>query len=840
MDPVNSPSDYDAFKLDEILLLNELRDDGFKNIMNKCQQNETEQTCEKYLERKEFFRTYLTLYLSSANMKIENLKTDDKNNISNINFIKKLLTSDINIFEKYFLDDINILTTQAIKNIINIVHYFSSVHPVKYFNIEETINIYKYLLENPICKDIIIKNFWYGTNGTEMTETIIGKIFNSYGNIKYDITFWGKESEYKPIFNILTKEYKSYLINWFVKLISFNKNYSKTAYVINPEMDKTLSSSEFLLISLEMLLTLYYDARINYFKTINDLDKNLFSEDKLLGWWGENVNIENKTQEINLYSIIFALGNKLFDYGLIPVIEKIRKNDRTIQQLKDLIDLEENSVRWNSSFSSMKEFYIKKLSKKISMLTEKNKKYTAITDSSNFIRYLRFYINDLCDIIMNQYFENLPKNMLENIANILDFTKNQIKSNIIGDNSDNIIKLSINTLKYQDEKTFIKLKFLNFISVNNHIISEILINPDNFCEFTLREYIQCLISFYHKIDSNGSNYYNKMSARYKINGIISKFLVLYNNCKEETISIFDSKHNWKKSLEDIFCSNDEWKKLIHLLISDSSFYFEEIISSINKISELKSNNSNLTNILTNEDRIQQQVITMSTYTIYLESSIELLDKFMNISPEYIINSLNLKKFINSLTFLTYSILDDKNKNIFSFDFKKYKINYNWNILLEFVYSSFCYTWSSEEEIEIGKILNNIRQWYSSSLFEKLDETINIGDNSLKEFIKKIEVNIQNLADVTSDEIEEIPFEFCDPIMMTPIEEPILLPESKIVMEKSIIISHLINDETDPFNRTKLTIEELENFNKLPETIEVITNFKERLEKWKNDSKSKKS
>ena len=27
---------------------------------------------------------------------------------------------------------------------------------------------------------------------------------------------------------------------------------------------------------------------------------------------------------------------------------------------------------------------------------------------------------------------------------ILDFTKNQIKSNIIGDNSDNIIKLSIN------------------------------------------------------------------------------------------------------------------------------------------------------------------------------------------------------------------------------------------------------------------------------------------------------------------------------------------------------------------------------------------------------------
>lgn len=838
MNPINPPKNNNIFKLDEILLINELKDDGFKSIMNKCQLNETEQTCEKYLERKEIFRTYFTLYLSSGNMNIENLKTDDKTNIEDINFINDLFTSDINIFEKYLLDDINILTIQAIKNIINIVHYFSSVHSIKYFNISQTINIYKYLLENPICKDIIINNFWYGTTGKEMSETIIGKIFNSYANITYDITILGK-GEYTPIFNILTKEYKISLINWFVKLMFFNKNYSKTAYVINPDMDKTLSSPEFLLTSLEVLMALYYDARMNYFKTISDIDKNLFSENKLAGWWEEDANIQNNTQEINLYSIIFAICNKLFDYGLIPVIEKIRKNDRKIQQLKDLIDLEENSVRWERSFSSMKKAYIKKISKKVSILIEKNKSYTSIVDSSYFIRYLRFYINDVCDIIMNQYFENLPKNILNNIANILDFTKNQIKSNIIGDNSSHIINLSINTLSNQDEKTFIKLKFLNFISVNNHIISEILINPINGCDFTLEKYIQCLISFYHKIDSNGLNYYNKMSARYKINGIISKYLLLYNNCKENKLSIIDSKYNWKKSLEDIFYDKDEWKKLIHLLISESCFYFEEIISSINKINDLESNNGNFTNILTNEDIIQQQVITLSTYSIYLESSIELLYKFMNISPEYIVNSLNLKKFINSLTFIIYSILDDKNQNILSFDFKKYKINYNWNILLEFVHSSFCYKWKSEDKIVIGEILNNISQWYRSSLFEKLDETINNEENSLKEFIKELEENIQNLGDLL-DETIETPFEFCDPIMMTPIEEPILLPESKIVMDKTIIISHLINDETDPFNRTKLTIEKLENFNKLPETIEVIADFKERLEKWKNDAKSKKS
>ena len=69
--------------------------------------------------------------------------------------------------------------------------------------------------------------------------------------------------------------------------------------------------------------------------------------------------------------------------------------------------------------------------------------------------------------------------------------------------------------------------------------------------------------------------------------------------------------------------------------------------------------------------------------------------------------------------------------------------------------------------------------------------------------------------------------------MTPIKEPVLLPDSGIFIDKDTIISHLLNDETDPFNRNKLTKDILENFNNLPKTLILINEFKERIHIWEN-------
>ena len=40
------------------------------------------------------------------------------------------------------------------------------------------------------------------------------------------------------------------------------------------------------------------------------------------------------------------------------------------------------------------------------------------------------------------------------------------------------------------------------------------------------------------------------------------------------------------------------------------------------------------------------------------------------------------------------------------------------------------------------------------------------------------------------------------------QNPVILPESKVTMDRDIIARHLMSDATDPFNRSKLTLDML--------------------------------
>jgi len=58
------------------------------------------------------------------------------------------------------------------------------------------------------------------------------------------------------------------------------------------------------------------------------------------------------------------------------------------------------------------------------------------------------------------------------------------------------------------------------------------------------------------------------------------------------------------------------------------------------------------------------------------------------------------------------------------------------------------------------------------------------------------------------DLGDIPDEFLDPLMFTLMEDPVLLPVSKIVIDRSTIRSHLLSDPHDPFNRVLLRIEDV--------------------------------
>ena len=72
-----------------------------------------------------------------------------------------------------------------------------------------------------------------------------------------------------------------------------------------------------------------------------------------------------------------------------------------------------------------------------------------------------------------------------------------------------------------------------------------------------------------------------------------------------------------------------------------------------------------------------------------------------------------------------------------------------------------------------------------------------------------------------EDLDDAPEEFFDPLMATVMTDPVILPISRSVMDRSTIRQHLLSDPHDPFNRAPLKIEEVEDNHELKAQIDAF-------------------
>ena len=105
---------------------------------------------------------------------------------------------------------------------------------------------------------------------------------------------------------------------------------------------------------------------------------------------------------------------------------------------------------------------------------------------------------------------------------------------------------------------------------------------------------------------------------------------------------------------------------------------------------------------------------------------------------------------------------------------------------------------------------------------------NLIDKSVETLINTLINNVDNLLAKNQsggkDEVE-IPDEFLDPIVFEIMEEPVILPTSNVTLDYSTIKSHLLNNNTDPFNRLELKIED----------VKFDLELKQRIQNFKNQN-----
>ena len=127
-------------------------------------------------------------------------------------------------------------------------------------------------------------------------------------------------------------------------------------------------------------------------------------------------------------------------------------------------------------------------------------------------------------------------------------------------------------------------------------------------------------------------------------------------------------------------------------------------------------------------------------------------------------------------------------------------------------------------------------FYKYKIFKKA--TVHVGKfgglttditNAFSEFNEQVRKREQEIEE-EEEEMGEAPEEFLDPLMMSVMDDPVRLPTSGHIVDRSVILQHLLNDKHDPFSRQPLT----------EEMLEPQPELKAKIEAWKAQGSRKDS
>lgn len=127
--------------------------------------------------------------------------------------------------------------------------------------------------------------------------------------------------------------------------------------------------------------------------------------------------------------------------------------------------------------------------------------------------------------------------------------------------------------------------------------------------------------------------------------------------------------------------------------------------------------------------------------------------------------------------------------------------------------SFLHKKISANEDVIFEIKEQIKKSFEVYEFEHKSEILNIIDNY--------------------KETEDYPTEFIDPITCKFIKNPVMIPNSTEIFERTSIVSQIYNQGINPYTREKLTLEILEDHNSKNNIKDKIKIFEEKKNIWKN-------
>ncbi|XP_074831828.1 ubiquitin conjugation factor E4 B isoform X2 [Carettochelys insculpta] len=347
-----------------------------------------------------------------------------------------------------------------------------------------------------------------------------------------------------------------------------------------------------------------------------------------------------------------------------------------------------------------------------------------------------------------------------------------------------------------------------FEMIENHPLSTKLLVPS-------------LMKFYTDVEHTGatSEFYDKFTIRYHISTI---FKSLWQNI---------AHHG---TFMEEFNSGKQFVRYINMLINDTTFLLDESLESLKRIHEVQEEMKNKEqwdllprdqqqarqSQLAQDERVSRSYLALATETVDMFHILTKQVQKPFLRPELGPRLAAMLNFnLQQLCGPKCRDLKVENPEKYGFEPKKL-LDQLTDIYLQLDCARF------------AKAIADDQRSYSKELFEEVISKMRkagikstIAIEKFKLLAEKVEEIVARNARAEID-YSDAPDEFRDPLMDTLMTDPVRLP-SGTIMDRSIILRHLLNSSTDPFNRQMLT----ENM------LEPVPELKEQIQAWMRDKQN---
>ncbi|XP_050525292.1 ubiquitin conjugation factor E4 B [Daktulosphaira vitifoliae] len=326
-----------------------------------------------------------------------------------------------------------------------------------------------------------------------------------------------------------------------------------------------------------------------------------------------------------------------------------------------------------------------------------------------------------------------------------------------------------------------------------------------------------LMKFYTVIESTGasSEFYDKFTIRYHISLILKS---MWESPLHRRAVIAESK------------SGIQFVKFVNMLINDTTFLLDESLESLKRIHEVQEQMADTAiwsslSDETQQTRTRQLSADERQCRSYLTLAQETVDMFhyltMDIKEPFMRSEL-VTRLTAMLNFNLQQLCGPKCKNLKV----KSPENYGWEPrrLLKQLIDIYLHLDCDQFAAAIAADERSFRMELFEDAANRMARVLNSSKLEVTQFQnladKANEISIQNIKKEV--DFNDAPEEFRDPLMDTLMDDPVILPSSGKIMDRPVIIRHLLNSQTDPFNRQPLTEDDLTPAEEL----------KQKIQKWK--------